>query len=169
MSGSAPSLPPAATSEPPGTTQGTGSSRKRKRPNAAQVQAQFTIRNPAWTYLHLRLVTSSSSCSSSSSKPTQLDDVDAITLRTHLTSALAQFLGAHGAAIPIDLLKTRAGEAWVRVPRDDCAAVVAAVSGWVGSDGSGAEGCSLGWMVLGQSDWLAGLETEGGGQDLFSD
>ncbi|TKA69154.1 hypothetical protein B0A49_06491 [Cryomyces minteri] len=163
MSVSAPSLPPAATPESPRSTQGTGSKCKRKRTNAAQVQAQFTIRNPAWTYLHLRLLTSSSS------KLTQPDDVDAITFRTHLMSALTQFLGAHGAAIPIDVLKIRAGEVWVRVPRDDGAAVVAGVSGWVGGGGNGAEGGSLGWRVLGRSDWLASLETEGEGQALFSD
>lgn len=53
---------------------------------------------------------------------------------------------------------------WIRVPREDGSAVVAAVSGWVG--GSGRE--SVGWRVRGKGEWLERL-VGGDGRDLFED
>jgi len=55
-------------------------------------------------------------------------------------------------------------EVWIRVPREDGSAVVAAVSGWVG--GSGRE--SVGWRVRGKGEWLERL-VGGDGRDLFED
>lgn len=85
--------------------------------------------------------------------------MDILTARTYLTAALQQFLGMTGTAIPIDFLKVEGREVWVRVPREDGAAVVEAVSGWVGGE-------SVGWRVKGKGDWL-GTVVAGTGKELF--
>lgn len=57
----------------------------------------------------------------------------------------------------------------MRVPREDGAAVVSAVSGWVGSGGVGSVGGedeTMGWRVLGWGDWLSAV-VAGGGRELF--
>lgn len=122
----------------------------------------ITIRAPPFTYLHLTLLASSSSTAS----PAPLD---LLTARTHLTAALQQFLGLTGAAIPVDFLKIEGRDVWVRVPREDGAAVTSAVGGWVGSGrvaGVGGEDAAVGWRVLGWGDWL-GAVVAGEGRELF--
>lgn len=112
-----------------------------------------TLIHPApWLYLHLELHGPTTTTS---------DDLDALTARTYLTSALSQFLGLTGAAIPVDILHLRGREVWVRVARGDGSAVVAAVSGWVGQG-------SVGWRVRGRGAWLGGL-VGGDGGDLFAE
>lgn len=112
----------------------------------------LTIRNPPFTYLHLTLLSSS------------VLALDILTARTYLTSALQQFLGVTGTAIPIDFLKVEGPDAWVRVPREDGGAVVSAVTGWVG----GGTGGAVGWRVVGRGDWL-GSVVAGGGREVFED
>lgn len=71
-----------------------------------------------------------------------------------MNDALSQFLGITGSAISIDVLKSNCvGELWIRVPREDCSAVVAAVGGWTGVAG-GSGGGEVGWRVLGRGGWL---------------
>lgn len=113
-----------------------------------------TIKRPAFTYLHLTLL--SSEPVSSSRRP----PVDLITARTYLTSALHQFLGMTGAAIPVDFLKANGSDVWIRVPREDGAAVLAAVSQWVGREGA------VSWRVRGKGEWL-GCVSAGDGRQLF--
>lgn len=105
------------------------------------------------------------------------DALDLITAKTYLTSALSQFLGLSGTAIPIDILKLQFEETpvagnsaklkvrntlWVRVPHDDAAAVVAAVSSWIGGNNG-----SAAWKIRGRSSYLAAL-TGGTGAELFA-
>ena len=72
-----------------------------------------------------------------------------------------QFLGIHGAAVPVDVLKLEGSEVWIRVPAEDRSALVAAVGGWVGRAGEG-------WRVMGWSSWSAGAEGgKDGGRELF--
>lgn len=135
-------------------------SQRRKPPTAVHEKTHTVIRHPPWTYLHLELhgpapPTSSTGSTSSSSA------LDALTARTYITSALSQFLGLTGTAIPIDILHLRGREVWVRVPRGDGSAVVAAVSGWVGNEG-------VGWRVRGRGPWLVGI-VGGDGADLFEE
>lgn len=85
--------------------------------------------------------------------------VDVLTARSYFTSALQQFLGITGTAIPIDFLKVEGSDAWIRVPRDDGAVVVSAVSGWIGTDG-------FAWRIRGKSEWLGSL-IAGDGRELF--
>ncbi|KAK2801710.1 hypothetical protein FQN50_007625 [Emmonsiellopsis sp. PD_5] len=88
----------------------------------------FTSRKPPWSYLQLELITQPTTTLSTATP------LDALTARTYLTSALSQFLGVSGTSISIDILKierTSTGHniLWIRVPRDDAAAVVTADSG----------------------------------------
>lgn len=123
---------------------------------ATQQTTSFTLRNPPYTYLHLLTATHTNQ-SIIPSNPTSLDE---ITLRTHLNSALNQYLGLTGTAIPIDIFKVESttGEAWVRIPRDDERAVVAALSQWVGKG-------SVVVRILGRGSWLGGLIGNDGVED----
>lgn len=122
--------------------------------------------------------------------------LDPITARTYLTSALNQFLGLMGSSIGIDVLKiidsgvsrTQAeGQSqsrdhktepflWIRVPRDDAPAVVAALSSWVGSSGSGLNtggtgggnsNSNLAWRICAKGNFLTAI-VNGSGRDLFN-
>ncbi|PGH08596.1 ribonuclease P/MRP protein subunit POP8 [Blastomyces parvus] len=121
----------------------------------------FTSRKPPWSYLKLQLITQPTL---SSSTP-----FDALTARTHLTSALSQFLGVSGTSISIDILKIETippGQniLWIRVPRDDSAAVVAAVSSWVG--GGDQTGANVSWRIRAKGGFLGAL-VGGTGKELF--
>ena len=118
-------------------------------------QKRITIRNPPFTYLHLTLLTSTISVPVSSSPP-----IDILTARAHLTSALSQFLGITGTAIPVDFLKVEDRDIWIRVPKEDGAVVVGALSQWVGKDGG------ISWRVKGKGEWL-GVVAAGDGHELF--
>lgn len=54
----------------------------------------------------------------------------------------------------------------MRVPREDGAAVVSAVGGWVGDEGVSGEDGAVKWRVLGWGDWLDAV-VAGGGRELF--
>ena len=101
----------------------------------------ITLRKPPYTYLHISLISSNTS-------PPLLDTV---TVLSYLQSALTQYLGLHGAAIPIDVLKVDDQDAYIRMPYDDGSAVVAAASQWQSRDGK------VGLRVKGRSAWLGGL------------
>ena len=120
-----------------------------------KVLSTTTIRSPPWTYFHLVLVTPASAGSESTGPA--LDD---ITVRMHLTSALSQFLGIAGTAIPVDILKVEGSDAWIRVPSPDSTAVNEALSGWVGND--------VAWRIKGRGCWLGGLKI-GKRRELFED
>ncbi|KAJ5191702.1 uncharacterized protein N7498_010687 [Penicillium cinerascens] len=147
---------------------------KRKAQDATSSTIQFTSRNPPWTYLKLRLIPQPDS--------TIPQPLDALSARTYLSAALSQFLGVTGTAIPIDILKTEHGSvsaakletpvaagmskydcAWVRVPREDAAAVVSALSSWIGGSGSGT---NVAWRICAKGNYLGAL-VAGSGSDLF--
>ncbi|KAJ5461309.1 uncharacterized protein N7458_002861 [Penicillium daleae] len=139
---------------------------KRKAPDSTPTTINFTSRNPPWTYLKLQLIPQPDT--------PPLQPLDALSARTYLSSALSQFLGVTGTAIPIDILKvepkgtksnglTKYGAVWVRVPRDDGAAVVAAISSWIGGSGSGS---GAAWRVCAKGNYLGAL-VSGSGSDLF--
>lgn len=123
--------------------------------NPRPVQRMITIRNPPFTYLHLTLLTSGNSLPIANSPP-----IDILTARAHLTSALNQLLGIAGTAISIDFLKVEGRDVWIRVPRQDAAGVVGAVSQWVGKDGG------VSWRVKGRGEWL-GAVGAGDGHEIF--
>ncbi|RHZ62346.1 hypothetical protein CDV55_105313 [Aspergillus turcosus] len=139
-----------------------------KPPPSAKVLT-FTSRNPAWTYLKLQLITQPPT---STTQP----PLDPLTAKTHLTAALSQFLGLTGTAIPLDILKiapeNKAQTVWIRVPRSDAAAVVAALSSWIGGGGGSksatatATAGSVAWRVCAKGNYL-GAVIHGSGGDLF--
>lgn len=102
-----------------------------------------TIKLPQFAYAQLQLL----------SDPPITDQIDILTFRSYLTSALSQFLGLTGSAIAIDILKIEDKDCWVRVPRQDLSAVMAALGGWVG----GNEDSQVGWRVKGSGNWLSTL------------
>ncbi|KAL9097768.1 MAG: hypothetical protein Q9165_000094 [Trypethelium subeluteriae] len=100
-------------------------------------------------------------------------NLDALTIRTHLTAALSSFLGLTGSAIPIDILKysgsvTSQNDVWIRVPAEDESAVITALGAWAGR-GNREEGGMVGWRVKETGNWLPALiGAQGGAQDLFN-
>ena len=114
---------------------------------------QRTISDLPFKYFHLVLVVSNTSTPVSAS-------LDILTARTYLTSALQQYLGLSGTAIPVDILKMAGNEVWIRVPRETGNGVQGALSQWLGKDGN------VSWRVKGQSDFV-GILAVGRGQDLF--
>ncbi|EEQ87063.2 uncharacterized protein BDCG_02183 [Blastomyces dermatitidis ER-3] len=121
----------------------------------------FTSRKPPWSYLKLQLITQPDLSASTS--------FDALTARTYLSSALSQFLGVSGTSISIDILKIETippglNTLWIRVPRDDSAAVVAAVSSWVG--GGAQTGANVSWRIRAKGGFLGAL-VGGTGKELF--
>jgi ribonuclease P/MRP protein subunit POP8 len=163
----------------------------------------FTTRNPPWAYFQLELCappsqivtipfapgtssfkkmlsnfllndrTTQPTPSSALQASSIADPLDAITARTYLTSALSQFLGLTGTAIPIDILKIETSSPstpdaknilWIRVPRDDAAAVAAAVSSWIGGTRAGG---GVAWRIRAKGSWLAAL-VAGSGSELFA-
>lgn len=123
------------------------SKRKRNQKPSSTI-SQFTIRNPPWSYIHLSLIFTSSNVTTK---------LDALTAHLHLRAALSQFLGLHGTAIPIDILKLEANDVYIRVPREDASALVIAVGSWVGKNGEG-------WMVRHSGCWGPALQSDGGAE-----
>ncbi|KAH8772826.1 hypothetical protein F5883DRAFT_37685 [Diaporthe sp. PMI_573] len=98
-----------------------------------------TIKSPTYAYAHLELIATNNLV---------LDDLQ---LRSYLTAALKQFLGATGSGMPIDILKVQGKESWVRVPSQDLGAFAAALTAWSGS------GNSTGFIIRAAGDWLGAL------------
>ncbi|KAK5132476.1 hypothetical protein LTR08_009022 [Meristemomyces frigidus] len=141
-----------AITEPTTQASATAARKKRKRTAKNQTLTQFTIRDAQWTYIHAQQHTTSGPSTA----------LDAVTAHLQLTAALSQFLGLHGAAIPMDILKLDGADVWVRVPADDKNAVTAAIGGWISGKGEA-------WRVKGTSSWDVRAMARDSGQDLFSD
>jgi len=103
-----------------------------------------TIKASRFSYARLELTSDS----------TPQIDLDELTVRTHITSALTQFLGLTGSAISVDVLKVEGQVCWIRVPREDLSPVIAAVGGWTA--GAEAEG-KVGLKVSASGNWLSTL------------
>ncbi|KAL4928672.1 uncharacterized protein BDV17DRAFT_87498 [Aspergillus undulatus] len=144
-------------------------STKRKAPEVSTPKTiSFTARNPPWTYLKLQLIHQPNTSLATKSAP-----LDPLTARTHLTAALTQFLGLHGTSISIDILSVTQSQSqptekyvWIRVPRHDGSAVVAAVSSWIGGTDQDDTGGSVAWRVCAKGNFLDAL-VRGDGADLF--
>ena len=141
---------------PDSTIESVDANRKRK-PSKATVSSQFTIRKPPWSYLHLSLVTPSTLRAAGEEPTGTAASPDAITVHMLLQSALRQFLGLHGTAIPINIFKIQKQDVWIRVPREDSSALMAALGGWIGKGGEG-------WRVKSSGCWGPQV---GNGSDLF--
>jgi ribonuclease P/MRP protein subunit POP8 len=114
-----------------------------------------TIKAPAFSYAHLELITDGV-------EPMQLDMLQ---VKSYCTSALRQFLGLTGVAIPMDILKVDGTHCWVRVPRQDLAPFTAAITAWNGTDEDGTQ-CLL--RVKQASDWLGTMVGTDGQDRLWN-
>ncbi|KAK4177197.1 hypothetical protein QBC36DRAFT_237172 [Triangularia setosa] len=138
----------------------------------------LTLSKSQYSYAHLTLLTPSSS------SQTELDNLQ---LKSYLTSALSQFLGQTGAAIPIDILyisdssddtqqqqqqqqqqhASTSFSAWVRLPRPDLAAFSAAVTAFPGISSSGKDNNKLVLRVEAAGDYLGALLGRGEEQNIW--
>ena len=113
-----------------------------------------TLRHTTNAYLQLELI------NASLARPAALAP-DALQVRSLCTSALRQFLGLTGTAIPLDILATHGSEAWVRVPRSDLAVFAAALAAWSGEAvpeaGERGQEALCVWRVKGASNYLGAL------------
>ena len=118
-----------------------------QRGDSRRKEGRFTLRGAPYTYLHLSLT--------NIAEATPRVPLDAITARSYLTSALSQYLGLTGTAIPIDILKVTGQHFWIRVPREDASAVVVAIGQWANA----LVGVSL--KVEARGEWLGGVVAVG--------
>ncbi|KAK4923581.1 hypothetical protein LTR66_016514 [Elasticomyces elasticus] len=139
-------------------------STKRKALDPKSKTIHFTSRNPPWTYFKLKLIPQPGN---------PIQPLDTLSARSYLSSALSQFLGLTGTAIPIDILKIENSSptekydlAWIRVPREDAAAVVGAVSSWIGGGNKSVESADVAWRICAKGNFLGAL-VAGSGADLF--
>ncbi|GAM83663.1 hypothetical protein ANO11243_016510 [Dothideomycetidae sp. 11243] len=128
---------------------------KRKVAKPSTVISQSTLRKPEWAYVYLRFVSPAALVTSTDEKH-ESDSIDDITVYMHIQSALKGFLGMHGTAMSVDLLKVDGRSLWVRVPREDVNAFVAAVGGWVGSGGEAMR--VMNWGCWGPSESANGMD-----------
>lgn len=123
-----------------------------------------TIRRPQHAYAHLRLVTegivpvpaiANRISGGPASSAEGADGLDALEVRSYLTSALQQFLGLSGAAMPVDILKVEGRDCWVRIPEPDMGAFAAAIASWSGAPRSDS-GRAI-FQLTAAGNWLGGL------------
>jgi ribonuclease P/MRP protein subunit POP8 len=129
-------------------------SKRPKSPKSHEITTR-TIKTPAFSYACLELI---------SDQPSKIE-LDNLTVRSYLTAALTQFLGITGSAISVDILKVDGKETWIRVPREDLRAVVAAVGGWVGGRQNDIK---VGWRVRKSGNWLGSLVGGRSVDDIWS-
>ncbi|OIW29860.1 hypothetical protein CONLIGDRAFT_631934 [Coniochaeta ligniaria NRRL 30616] len=120
-------------------------------------QALFTctIKSPPFAYAHLELVTDSGRAA----------NLDNLQVRSYCTAALRQFLGEHGVAVAIDILKVDGKECWLRLPRQDLSVFSAAVTAFPGTTQNG--DTSL-LRLLACGDWLGSLVGRADQQKLWT-
>lgn len=134
------------------TIESTSNKKKRSRPSKNLTIAHFSVRDPTWTYLHLKHISSTTTAST----------IDETTVSLWIDAALGQFLGMHGRAIPVDHLKLRGQDIYIRVPYQDHQAFIASLTNWTGRNGDALR--TVGW-----SSWDATAYGRDAGQDLFTD
>jgi len=140
-------------------TSSTNKKKKKKKKLSHTHERRFTIRKPDWHYLRLKMIFNPPY------NPTTISPSfppDLLTWRTHLSSALSQFLGISGTAISIDFLHTELDQVWIRIPREDAVRFTAAIGGWRQE----VEGRDVGFRPIGASDFMMAVSC-GNGRDLF--
>jgi len=117
-----------------------------------------TIKVPSFSYAHLQVISLDVPNSLSSTSPSVSasikSELDVLTLRSHIMSALSLFLGLSGSAIDVDILKIEGNDCWIRVSREDLSPVLAALGGWNGKSSSDGR---VGFIVKAFGNWLGSL------------
>lgn len=122
-----------------------------KAPKKGHEITSRAIKRPSFSYIHLELISDSSS----------VPDLDDLLVRSYLTSGLSIFLGLTGTAISVDILKVDGAECWIRVPREDLSAVLAATGQWIGGNEK------LAWRLRDSGNWLGSLLSTSSAQDFW--
>ncbi|KAJ9157121.1 hypothetical protein NKR19_g3883 [Coniochaeta hoffmannii] len=116
-----------------------------------------SLRSPARAYAHLELITD---------PPQPAGGLDNLQVRSYVTAALRQFMGDHGAAVAVDILKVEGRECWLRLPREDVSLFAAAIAAFPGTAvGSGTTGVL---RMLACGDWLGSLVGRDGEGKVWS-
>lgn len=117
-----------------------------------KILSDCTLKKFSFWYLRISLVTQQPPWNG-----TQLDE---LTVKKYFTAAMVQRFGIIGSAVPADILKLDGGDTWIRVPFDDRAIVMEALTGWAGK--------ALVWRIKESGCWLGGM-VGSDGRDLFED
>ena len=125
-----------------------------KPPKKGHEISSRTIKKPAFSYVHLELM-------SDGPAPPELDS---ISVRSYLNAGLNQFLGLTGTAISVDILKVEPKECWIRVPREDMSAVLAATGQWAGTFNGDRK---MAWRLRGSGNWLGSLLSASAAQSVW--
>lgn len=138
----------------------------RHRPKRQKLENSYeiltcTAKSASFSYIHLQLLTTPSANTTSAADP----ELDNLQLSAYCTSALRQFLGLTGAAVPVDILKVHGADGWVRVPRQDLSLFAAAVTAWRGEVDDG-ELRAL--RVVQCADWLGAMVGHDGQDRLWN-
>lgn len=129
---------------------------KDKKQNRGHEITSKTIKTPAFSYICLQLI----------SEAAHLPELDVLSVRSYVTAALTQLLGLSGLAVSVDILKVAREECWIRVPREDLSATVAATGGWAG--GTESDG-RVSWRVKAAGNWLSVLGAQMDSRDIWND
>lgn len=133
----------------------TATSQNQKPAKKAQIITERTIKTPAFSYINLSLQ------SSSPTPPPVLDD---LSVRSYLSTALNHLLGLTGSAISIDIMMVEDKECWIRVPREDLAAVLAATGQWQADFGAPNR---MAWHLKASGNFLGSVAGVEAAQGLF--
>ncbi|CAK7208281.1 hypothetical protein SCUCBS95973_000049 [Sporothrix curviconia] len=129
----------------------TAKSKTSKERNTRELYSS-TIGRPPFAYARIEVVHSSAPLGSRTGSDQEA--LDALQARSYCDAALKQFLGATGAAIPLDLLKLDGSEFWVRLPREDLGLFAAALAAW---NPVSRRGASTALRLKASGSWLGSL------------
>ena len=96
---------------------------------------------------------------------TSLLELDSLQAKSFCTTALGEYLGISGRAVPVDILKVIGNEFWVRVPSWGLSRFDAALSAWSGPSVDGRKHAVL---SVASSEWLGTLISRDGQSKLWS-
>lgn len=120
-----------------------------------------TIKTAQFSYAHLEVLTEDDTSPSSTAPAVELDDLQVLFL---CRAALERFLGVTGLAVPVEVLKVRANQCWLRVPRADLGAFAAAITAYAGQVEGGRRKVI---RMRSCSDWLGALVGAEGQETLW--
>ena len=133
-----------------------GQARQTQRASNRHELVTTTIRTNKWAYAHLRVIPEGHSSHL---------ELDLLQAKSFCTTALGEYLGISGRAVPVDILKVTGNEFWVRVPSRDLPRFDAALSAW---NGPSIDGRKHAVISVASSEWLGTLISRDGQSKLWS-
>ncbi|CAK7567413.1 MAG: hypothetical protein SEPTF4163_005377 [Sporothrix epigloea] len=111
-----------------------------------------TISRPPFAYAQVEVIRNAVPLEAGAG--TDQERLDALQARSYCDAALKQFLGATGAAMPLDLLKLDGSQFWVRLPREDLSLFAAALTSW---NSASRNGTAVAMRLKASGNWLGSL------------